>query len=37
MAQADNYRVYYFEKEEFKADQKKKKGEIQLCGYTVKV
>lgn len=34
--QADNFRVYYFEKEEQKTDPTKKKGEIQLCGYKIK-
>ena len=29
--------MYYYEKEELKSDPKKKKGEIQLCGYTIKV
>lgn len=33
---ADNYRIMYFEKEELKEDPKKKKGEIQPCGYRIK-
>lgn len=32
----DNFRIYYFAKEEEKADPGKKKGEIQPCGYKVK-
>jgi len=34
--QADNFRIYYFEKQELKGDPSKKKGEVQPCGYTVK-
>mmetsp|Transcript_70890 Transcript_70890/g.125252 ORF Transcript_70890/g.125252 Transcript_70890/m.125252 type:complete len:574 (-) Transcript_70890:334-2055(-) len=34
--QADNFVVQYFEKEDQKTDEKKKKGAIQTCGYRVK-
>lgn len=34
--EADNFRIYYFEKEEQKTDPSKKKGEIQPCGYRTK-
>lgn len=33
---SDNFRIEYYEKEELKTDSKKKKGEIQPCGYRIK-
>lgn len=33
---ADNFQVYYFDKEEKKTDPKTKKGAIQTCGYRIK-